>query len=122
VGETPVALEQDRTNQLFLSMRDDNAQHRNSGTNHGARPHNRDRGNRATHKLGGVNHIVIAFCDRPGESTYAHSPKLTPLTCFTVFLTTDKPEAVTRLAIHWCAGIRATPCEPRLTRCYRRIP
>ena len=122
VGEATIALEQDRTDQLLLSVGTYDTENRHTACDQGCSPHKGNRGNRSTHQLGGVDHIVIAFCDLPRESRTHRSPKPTPLKCFTVFLTRDKAFIPTRLVIHWRSGIRATPCEPRLMAGYRRIP
>src|SRR5690606_20044404 len=89
VREPAIALEEHGCNQLLLRLRSHDAKDRHAG-GHGGGPQNGDRGNRATHQLGGVNHIVIAFCDRPEESPCTALPQANSMELFYCFFNQEQ--------------------------------
>src|SRR5690606_39011670 len=88
-----VPLEQHGSNQLLLRLCSNDAQNRDAD-HHGGRSEEGDRGNRATHQLVWVDHIVIAFCDRPEESPCTALPQANSIGVFYCFFNQDQAARV----------------------------
>src|SRR5690606_25271634 len=89
VWEAAITLEQHGGNELLLSLSRHDAKDGHTGSQWGS-AQNGNRRNCATHELGGVNHIVIAFFDPPGESPCTALPQANSIEVFYCFFNQEQ--------------------------------